>query len=240
MSSGARLACLFVVTSIILGTIGPIQTARAARDEDCFWTGFQEYTYLDEVNFLGALGCRLNSRDQWVTGRILDERQRLIDVPSKHRNAVDEVIDEIHREIERMLEDRRIGQLFEYDLETGELTPGPDFFRNPQDYDGVIETADLGLYDGVGGPQAGSYAEAAIYYLSLPGNEAIAGYTAWYMKWRDDAIESAVEGHFGNPRYKDALYKRAQYQEIPAPWQLADENAITVFTLWLIENYSDE
>ena len=240
MSNGARIAHIFVATILLFGVFSSVSTARAARDEECFWQGFLEYTYLDNVNFLGALGCRLNSRDQWVEGRILDEHQYLVDVSQEHRSTVDEVIEGIHDEIERMLGDRRIAQLFEYDLETGELTPGPDFYRNPRDYEGVIETAGMGLNDGVGGPQAGSYEESAIYYLSLPGNEAIAGYTAWYMKWRDDAIESAIEGHFGNPRYKDVLYKRAQYQEIPTPWQLADANAITVFTLWLIENYSDE
>ena len=221
MVRAGRVLHLMAACALILAALSIFATPVGARDQPCFWQDFREYTDLDDVNFLGALGCRLNDSGRWVEGRILADDQSLVEVPRGYRSDIADFIDAVHDEIDKMLADREIERLYAYDLDTGELIPGPDFYRNPRDDRGPIDMVGQPLSGTTEGPTGGSYEDAAIEYLSLPGRDGLEGYVSWYMTWRDDAVQSAVENNF-DPIAEQAYLNRAHFGTIPTPWQLAD------------------
>ena len=227
--------------AVLGNSVGPSANA-ATRDEPCWWLDLIDNTGLDEMEFYPAVGCRLNEDDEWVEGRILADDQYIIDVPRDVRREVRNAADIVLDEIERMLEDDQIQRVFRYDIETGELEPGRLFYdRDRPSNEALIELEGEPLYGRVDGEWGEHYEQAALSYLDLPGNGVLAGYVAWYVRWRDSAVQAVMDGGgYTNPTADQQIRIRGNYQWMPRPWQLADENAITVFLLWVLENASTD
>ena len=153
---------------------------------------------------------------------------------ASYREYVELAIPRLHDAINDMLADPRLSRVLEYDITTGDFRVGSDFLLSGS-IARVVNMKGQPLF-GSGDPDMYEVYETAAYtYMTMPGHEVLAQYATWYIQRRDAAVLSVTGTNAYNPVANDVLMSRGEYQQMPWPWQLADVNTITEYTIWVVD-----
>lgn len=233
MSGYFRLGMSMLVAMIPLLCVGPQDVS--ATDKPCYWLDTSRELGLNDQEILPALGCRRITGGDWVTGTILATDQYIRHSPRKYDKYIEEAVPFIQDEVEAMLIDPRLKRVIEYDVATGEFRVGPDFTQGSRGR--LVQLEGEPLFGSGDEMIYSSYEERAYKYLTAPGNEILAEYVLWYAQWRDNAVSLIVDLSYLNPVANSSLQSKGEYNQMPWPWQLADENAIAEFTIWAVDTH---